>query len=100
MAMAELLAVEGSMIDSTILVRVRSRLAGRKFLMPPMRDSKLDERLVGTPVSLRRSARRVEMDEKRPKRSVEADACGADELIVVSWVILVVARTLRERVRR
>lgn len=94
--MAEEEALDGSMIDSTILVIVRSRLAGRKFLMPPMRESKFaDSAPVGTPDSLSRSVRRDEMLEKRLNRSDEPDCCcEAEESIVVSCVILVVARTL------
>ena len=99
MAMAEDEAAEGSMTDSTILVMVRSLLAGRKFLIPPMRESKLAVKaVVGTPVSFRRSVRRDEMAEKRWKRSEEPDCAWADMveevLTVVSWVIFVVARTL------
>lgn len=86
-------AVDGSMIDSTILVIVRSLSAGRKFLTPLISDSKFEERPVGTPVSLRRSVRREEMEEKRPNRS--DDAFWLDGLLmVVNCVIFVVARTL------
>lgn len=69
MAMAEDEAEEGSMIDSTILVTVKSRSAGRKFFTPLIRLSKLDDSPVGTPDSLRRSVRREDIEEKRPKRS-------------------------------
>lgn len=82
------------MIDSTILVTVRSRSAGRKFLTPDISDSKLEDNPEGTPVSLSLSARRVEIEEKRPNRSDDG-ACWLELSIVVSWVILVVARTLR-----
>jgi hypothetical protein len=94
--MADDEATDGSMIDSTILVMVRSLLAGRKFLIPPIRESKLADRAdVGTQVSLSRSVRRVDIAEKRPKMSDPDCGCADDvELIVVSCVILVVARTL------
>lgn len=67
--MADEEAADGSMIDSTILVTVRSRSAGKKFLTPDMRDSKFDDRPEGTPVSFNRSVRRVDMEEKRPNKS-------------------------------
>lgn len=89
--MAELLAPAGSMIDSVILVTVRSRLAGRKFLTPEMRFSKCGE----TPDSLREVARR---EVKPRKRSVEVEGleacavgCEGAEVIIV---MRVVARTL------
>src|SRR3569833_52173 len=93
--MAELEAADGSMMDSTILVTVKSRFAGRKFLMPPMMESKLADRaVVGTPDSFSRSVSRLEMLEKRWNRSDDGACCGA-AAVVVSCVILVVARTLR-----
>ena len=89
-------ADEGSMIDSTIFVIVKSLFAGRKFLMPPIRESRFAPRFVGTPVSFIRSVKRVEMDEKRPKRSDDAaDVLAWLEFTVASCVILVVERTLR-----
>lgn len=92
--MADDEAVAGSMIDSTILVMVRSLSAGKKFFTPLMRDSKLDDKPVGTPVSFRRSVSRDEMEENRPNKS--DDAFWLDVLLmVVSCVILVVARTLQ-----
>jgi hypothetical protein len=68
--MAEEEADAGSMIDSVILVMVRSRLAGRKFLTPEIRFSKL----APTPDSLREVVRREEIEEKPRKSSVEAEA--------------------------
>ena len=70
--------------------------------MPPMRESKLEARLPGTPtpVSLRRSVSRVDRDEKRPKRSLLCEGWAEEDgllLMVVSWVIFVVARTLLVR---
>lgn len=55
--MALLLAPAGSMMDSVIFVTVRSRFAGRKFLTPEMRFSKL----APTPDSLSEDVRREEM---------------------------------------
>ena len=79
------------MIDSVILVTVRSRFAGRKFLTPEMRFSKLAE----TPESLREEVRRLEMEEKPRKSSVVEVAwvvcCEGAEVIIV---MRVVARTL------
>ena len=69
--MALLLAPAGSMIDSVILVTVRSRLAGRKFFTPEIRVSKL----APTPDSLREEVRLEEMLEKPRKSSLEALAC-------------------------
>ena len=91
--MADEDAVVGSMIDSTILVMVKSLSAGRKFLTPLTSDSKFEDNPPGTPVSFNRSVKREEIEENRPNRSEEA--CWFELLlIVVSWVILVVARTL------
>lgn len=89
-------ALDGSIMDSTILVVVRSRFSGRKFLIPPMIESKFADRApVGTPDSFRRSVSREDMFEKRLKRSdPDGCCCDADESKVVSCVILVVARTL------
>jgi hypothetical protein len=50
---------------SAILVTVRSRSAGSRFFIPPIRDSKFAEMPVGTLDSLSLSVRRVDMDEKR-----------------------------------
>jgi hypothetical protein len=66
-------------------------LAGKKFLTPEIRFSKL----APTPDSLREEVRREEIEEKPRKSSVDADACwgvckGADAIIVMR----VVARTL------
>jgi len=79
------------MIDSVIFVTVKSRFAGKKFLTPEIRFSKL----APTPDSLREEVRREEIEEKPRKSSVDADACwgvceGADAIIVMR----VVARTL------
>jgi hypothetical protein len=82
------------MMLSTIFVTVKSRSAGRKFLMPPIRDSKLDDRPLGTPLSFKRSVRRLDMEENRPKRSVDPCWFAVALLIVVNCVIFVVARTL------
>ena len=80
------------MIDSVILVTVRSRLAGRKFLTPEMRFSKL----ALTPESLREEVRRLEIEEKPRKSSVvEVEDCVVGwEGAEVSIVMRVVARTL------
>ncbi len=79
------------MMDSVIFVMVRSRFAGRKFLTPEIRFSKL----APTPDSLREDVRREEMEEKPRKSSVDADACwGVWEGAEVIIVMRVVARTL------
>lgn len=79
------------MRDSVILVMVRSRLAGRKFLTPEMSVSKL----APTPVSFREEVRREDMEEKRVKSSVEAVVgWAAWEGAEVIIVMRVVARTL------
>ena len=89
--MAEEEAEEGSMMDSVILVRVRSLLAGRKFLTPEMRFSKLAPRVP----SLRRSVRRLLMELKPRKISLPVDCwagwLGAEVIIVMR----VSSRTLR-----
>ncbi len=74
-----------------IFVTVRSRLAGRKFLTPEMRFSKL----APTPDSLREEVRREEMLLKPPKSWVDAEACWAvwDGAEVI-MVMRVVFRTL------
>jgi len=85
------------MIDSVILVTVRSRLAGRKFFTPEIRVSKL----APTPDSLREDVKREEMLEKPRKSSVEALACwGVWEGAEVIIVMRVVARTLRVLLER
>jgi hypothetical protein len=72
--MADELALEGSMIDSVIFVTVRSLSTGKKSLIPPRSEATLDDKtLVGTPVSLSRSVNRVEIAEKRCKRSEDPD---------------------------
>lgn len=89
--MAELLAPAGSMIDSVILVTVRSRFAGRKALTPDRAFSKC----VLIPEDCRVVVRREEMDEKPRKRSgvvEEVEVVGVGE--EVSIVMRVVARTL------
>jgi hypothetical protein len=79
------------MIDSVILVTVKSRFAGRKFLTPEIRFSKL----APTPDSLREEVRREEMEEKPRNSSVDAEACwGVCEGAEVIIVMRVVARTL------
>ena len=84
-------APAGSMIDSVILVTVRSRFAGRKFFTPEMRESKL----APTPDSLRDVVKREEIEEKPRKSSVEVLAwAGVLEGAEVIIVIRVVARTL------
>src|SRR4051812_23858926 len=96
--MADELALEGSMMDSVILVTVRSRSTGKKSLIPPSSEATLDVNTpVGTPVSLSRSVKRDEMLENFWNRSDDPDCCWVAEaelLTVVSCVILVVARTL------
>lgn len=80
------------MRDSVILVMVRSRFAGRKFLTPEMRCSKL----APTPVSFKEEVRREEIEEKRLKSS-EGAVLGCElvwEGAEVIIVIRVVARTL------
>jgi hypothetical protein len=89
--MAELEAPAGSIIDSVIFVTVKSRFAGRKFLTPEIKFSKL----APTPDSLREEVRREEIEEKPRKSSVDADACwGVCEGAEVIIVMRVVARTL------
>lgn len=89
--MAEDEAEAGSIMDSVILVTVRSRFAGRKFFTPEMRFSKLDV----TPDSFNDVVRREDMDEKPRKSSVEALDCeGVGAVVVVIIVMRVVARTL------
>ena len=87
--MADEEAEVGSMTDSTILVRVVSRFAGRKFFTPEIRPSKFVPREPG-----KRSVRRDESEEKPRKRSVDvccgAGAEGAEESIVMR----VISRTL------
>ena len=90
LAMAEEEADAGSMIDSVIFVTVKSRLAGRKFLTPDMRVSKL----AFMPVAARRSVRRLDMDEKPWKREGFGGAAVAGVAVEVSMVMRVVARTL------
>jgi len=91
--MAELDADAGSMIDSVILVTVRSRLAGRKFFTPEIRVSKL----APTPDSLRDVVRREEMLLKPRKSSAEVEAwAGVVEGAEVIIVMRVVARTLEK----
>lgn len=90
--MAEDEADAGSIIDSVILVTVKSRFAGRKFFTPEMRFSKL----VVTPDSLSELVRREDMEENPRKSSVEALDCdGVGAVVVVIIVIRVVARTLQ-----
>ena len=85
------------MIDSVILVTVKSRFAGRKFLTPEIRFSKL----APTPDSLREEVRREEMEEKPRNSSVDAEACwGVCEGVEVIIVMRVVARTLRVLLER
>lgn len=80
-----------------ILVTVKSRFAGRKFLTPLIRVSKL----APTPVSFREEVRREDMLEKRVKSSVEAveDWVVVWEGAEVIIVMRVVARTLEVDVR-
>ena len=74
--MAEELALDGSMIDSVIFVTVRFLSTGKKSLIPPRREATFDDKtLVGTPVSFNLSVKRVEMAEKRWRRSEDPDCC-------------------------
>lgn len=88
--MAELLAAGGSMIDSVILVTVRSRLAGRKFLTPEIRFSKL----APTPDSLRVDVKREVRPLAKEKTWPAAAGCAAWIGAEVIIVMRVVARTL------
>lgn len=81
------------MIDSVILVTVRSRLAGRKFLTPEISVSKL----ALMPVAARRSVRRLEMDEKPWKSEGFGGGAETGVAVLVSIVMRVVARTLITR---
>ena len=89
--MADEEADVGSMRDSVILVRVMSLFAGRKFLTPEMRFSKLAPRAP----SRKRSVSRLLMELKPRKSSLLVD-CGAGcvgaEVIIVMRVI---SRTLQ-----
>lgn len=67
--MAEEDAEAGSIRDSMIFVRVMSLLAGRKFLTPEMRFSKLAPRAP----SLKRSVSRLLMELKPRKSSLPVD---------------------------
>ena len=96
--MADEEAPAGSMIDSVILVTVRSRFAGRKFLTPEIRFSKL----APTPDSLREEVRREEMPLNWEKSWVEADDwvwdCDGAVFIIVSLVncrTLLLVRNIR-----
>lgn len=86
-----MLAFAGSMSDSVILVSVRSLLAGKKFLTPEIKPSKLDP----IPASLNLSVRPFERELNPRNKSFDADDCagwvGADEIMV----ILVISRTLK-----
>jgi hypothetical protein len=87
--------VVSHIIDSVILVTVRSLCAGRKL---PMKDSKFAPSApVDTPDSFRRSVRRFEMLPKRPNNAEEDDCWAGVAFVVVICVILVVARTLLTR---
>jgi hypothetical protein len=89
--MALLEALAGSMIDSAILVTVRSRFAGKKFFTPEIKFSKL----APTPVSFKEEVRREDMLLKPRKSSVDVEAwVGAEDGVEVIIVIRVVARTL------
>jgi hypothetical protein len=92
--MAEEEAEAGSMMDSVILVIVRSRLAGRKFFTPEIKFSKL----APTPDSFREDVKREEILEKPRKRSDEGwddvGCVGGAEVIIV---MRVVARTLKNK---
>ena len=92
------------MMDSVILVTVRSRLSGSRFLTPLMSDSNWLPRAP----DWSRSVRRLEMEEKPRRRSVEVDDVveyGALELELepgcvgaeVSIVMRVISRTLFKR---
>ena len=70
--MVEEEAEAGSMMDSVILVIVRSLFTGRKFLTPEMRFS----RLAPKAPSFRRSVRRLPRELKPRKISLLADCCA------------------------
>lgn len=74
------------MIDSVILVRVRSLFAGRKFFTPEIRESKFAPRAP----DVMRSVRRFERDEK-PRKMSEEGCCGADVEVII--VMRVTSRT-------
>ena len=80
------------MIDSVILVMVRSRLRGRRFLTPEMSESMFREREGARPVSFREWVSRVERVEREGGRK---DEVGVGlEGGAVSIVRRVVVRTL------
>lgn len=87
--MADAAADAGSMIDSVILVMVRSRSAGRKFLTPDIKLSKLDD----SPDSLSELVSREEMDVRFRNRSLDA------ALVVVVFAVVVVIMVMRVVVR-
>ncbi|KAL1998376.1 hypothetical protein VTN02DRAFT_6303 [Thermoascus thermophilus] len=76
------------MIDSVILVSVRSLFAGRKFFTPEISESKL----APSAPDVMRSVSRFESDEK-PRNRSEDCCCGAlvDALVII--VIRVISRT-------
>ncbi len=88
--MAEEEAEAGSISDSVIFVRVRSLLAGRKFLTPEMRFSKFAPRAP----SLKRSVKRLLMELKPRKSSLLADWGPGAEGAEVIIVMRVISRTL------
>lgn len=79
------------MMDSVILVIVRSLLAGRKFLTPEIRFSKFAPRAP----SLRRSVRRLLIELKPRNISLPADCWGGWFGADVIMVIRVTSRTLQ-----
>jgi len=78
------------MIDSVILVTVRSRLTGKKFLTPEIRLSKFTE----TPESLSDEVRRDDIEENPRNSSPDVLGCTGCDGAEVIMVIRVVARTL------
>jgi len=84
------LALDGSISDSVILVRVKSLFAGRKFLTPEIKFSKFEP----IPASLNLSVSPLESELNPRKRSLDADDwagwVGAEEIIVMR----VISRTL------
>lgn len=77
------------MIDSVILVRVRSLFTGRKFLTPDIKESKFAPRAP----EVMRSVSRFEREENPRKRSEEG-CWGVAAAAVVIIVIRVISRTL------
>ena len=88
--MAEEEAEAGSIMDSIIFVTVRSLFAGRKFLTPEMRFSKL----APSAPSLRRSVSRLPIELKPRKISLLVDTGAGWVGAEVIMVMRVISRTL------